>query len=193
MRKRNGSLGKIGGIMDDALALNSLAEGIRPHRAVALWAETVGEQLAAVSTAEAVRGGVLFVRARSGVWATELTFHAADILTRLNARLGGRVLTDLHLSSGGRGGRKRDAAKTDAPRITPTAEDLEGPSKPSSRQNAEVTPEERIRAIRERAGRALAWKREQGWLTCARCAALYEPRAATRAGLCPLCRLKAHG
>jgi hypothetical protein len=194
---RGRSISGLGSVIDSALHQNSLAEGIRPHRALALWREVVGDTLAQASTAETVRGGVLFVRARSGVWAHELTLLRGDILQRLNSRLGGAVLTDIHFKAGGRrpkalsGFTQRELplAPTDAELGLNAVDDLPIPSDPKAAMI------QRVQAIRERAAKTMEWKRATGWIACRKCKALFEPsfadqtKAKSTAGLCPLCAL----
>jgi predicted nucleic acid-binding Zn ribbon protein len=203
MNQRNFNRGRtisgLGSIIDGALRQNALAEGLRPHRALALWSDVVGDTLAQASTAETVRGGVLFVRARSGVWAHELTLLRGEILQRLNSKLGGSVISDIHFKAGGRRPKAMNSITQRSLPIAPTETDLGVSSLdlepiPSDPKAAMM---QRVRAIRERAARTLAWKRENGWIPCAKCKALFEPTFADQrhrkatAGLCPLCSLNA--
>jgi hypothetical protein len=194
---RGRSISGLGSIIDGALNQNSLSEGIRPHRALALWREVVGDTLAQASTAETVRGGVLFVRARSGVWAHELTLLRGDILQRLNSKLGGAVLSDIHFKSGGR--RPKTMSVLTQRELPMAPSDLElgvagldSQSLPSDPKAAMI---QRVQAIRQRAAKTLEWKRSNGWVPCKKCRALFEPTFADQssksatAGLCPLCAL----
>jgi hypothetical protein len=194
---RGRSISGLGAVIDGALNQNSLSEGLRPHRALGLWREIVGDALAEASTAETVRGGVLFVRARSGVWAHELTLLRGDILQRLNSRLGGAVISDIHFKAGGRRPKAVVGITQRALPIAPTESELgfshtEMLPIPSDPKAAML---QRVQAIRERAAKTLAWKRENGWIPCRRCKALYEPafsdqrRGNSTSGLCPLCSL----
>lgn len=190
MLKRGGIAG-IGGAIDSMLKESELEGAMRPHRAVVLWPLIVGDVLAAASEAEVVRGGVLFVRARSTTWANELTFYKTDILQKINQRLGGRVIEDIHFKAGGRRPAKprRKEVRDDAS-DRPTDADLEAVSLDAGdlpHLAGEVG--ERIRRAAERAARAQAWKRAQGWRSCARCASLFPPE--TPGDLCPLCAVTA--
>src|ERR1700722_18134293 len=98
MQKRGSSLFHIGSEIEKALKERSLAEGLLPHRARAMWSEVVGDDVAAATIAETVRGGVLFVKVRSSVWANELTFYKAEMLRKLNQKVGAQVLTDIHFT-----------------------------------------------------------------------------------------------
>ena len=194
---RGRTISGLGSIIDGALHQNSLSEGIRPHRALALWREVVGATLAQASTAETVRGGVLFVRARSGVWAHELTLLRGDILQRLNSRLGGAILTDIHFKSGGL--RPKPTVQITQRELPMAPTDLELGIASLNNQALPADPKaammQRVEAIRQRAAKTLDWKRANGWVPCRRCKALYEPTFADQSrrdvasGCCPLCAL----
>ena len=184
-----------GAAIRGAIDQNNLGEKLRPHQALALWPEVAGEAIAAACEAEAVRGGVLFVRAKSSAWANEMTFYKADLLTRLNLRLGGKVLDDIHFSTAGRGGARSVKAKEvskptepqDLGRFAPPAPSVTDPTHPEIRLNALVA---RTKAVN-------AWKRQNGWIECPRCDALFEASVTPRKGakrqkarerVCPVCR-----
>ena len=54
----------------------------------AAWPETVGEQIAAVSTPVSERGGEVLVSCADSVWAQELDLMQGQLLQRLGDRLG---------------------------------------------------------------------------------------------------------
>jgi predicted nucleic acid-binding Zn ribbon protein len=54
----------------------------------AAWAETVGEQVAAVSSPVSERGGEVLVSCADSVWAQELDLMQDQLLQRLGDRLG---------------------------------------------------------------------------------------------------------
>jgi len=54
----------------------------------ATWAETVGEQIAAVSSPVSERGGEVLVSCTDSVWAQELDLMQDQLLRRLGERLG---------------------------------------------------------------------------------------------------------
>jgi predicted nucleic acid-binding Zn ribbon protein len=75
-------------------AIRAVREGAAPKTALpaaqAVWAEAVGEQLAAVATPTSERGGTLTVECADAVWAQELDLMQAQLLERLRERLGER-------------------------------------------------------------------------------------------------------
>ncbi len=182
------------------LQSQEIAQMLRPHLAKVHWVGVVGPQVAGVTQVESVRDGVLFVRVKNSVWANELTLLKEDMLRRLNSKLGGRVLTDIHFKASGlaRDKKKPPAA---AP-ATPTAQELARitlPREASLRIEtalAAITEDSlrgRIRAVMLHAARADEWKRRRGWSPCARCGALAAPGGSEGAEaetmpLCALCR-----
>jgi len=125
MYKRSGQISPLGDALQGMLREHEIQEPLRPHIARAIWAEVVGPEIAAATIAETVRGGVVFVRVKSNVWANELTFLKQDILDRLNRRLGAKILTDIHFKTTGRALTTRSSGKFNQPDrswILPNAE-----------------------------------------------------------------------
>ncbi len=190
-------LSSFGPLMRKAIEQGSIAENLRPHRAIGLWPQIAGEQIAAVSEAEAVRGNVLFVRTKSSAWANELTFYKPEMLKNLALQLGGRVIEDIHFNTGGSPARKsrRKPAAEDVAKIVDLRDVV--PAMPPS---AAISDKSKLDALVQRTQSLIAWKRENGWHACRRCDALYEPPQATKNsskalrarqekshGLCPAC------
>lgn len=65
------------------------------QRAVGVWADCVGLEIARVTQAEAVREGVLQVRVLRSAWKTELNYLKEEIIAKLNEALGDKVVTDI--------------------------------------------------------------------------------------------------
>ena len=193
MNKRG--LAPASGAVEGFFKSQELAAALRPHLAKVHWAEVVGPQVAGVTQVEAVRSGVLFVRVKNSVWANELTLLKDDMVRRLNQKLGGRVLTDIHFKASGLAKSKK-AAPIGPP--APTPAELAKITLPKAAAGqieaklSEITDDAlcgRIRDIMLRAARTEEWKRRQGWPVCRRCGALSEPVAADEqpAGAAPLC------
>lgn len=193
------SLAPARGAVESLLRSSELAQALRPHLAKARWAEIVGPQVAAVTQVEAVRGeGILVVRVKNSVWANELALLKDDMLRRLNASLGGKVLSDIHFKASGlaRAPKKNIILSIPAPKPDDLARILLS-QEVRARIGATVEAimddafRERIRQTLVRAARLEIWKQQQGWIPCARCGAL-APLAAVPAPdaplLCSLCR-----
>lgn len=76
-------------------ALRSALEGAAPKTGLAslqsVWAELVGERIAAVAQPAFERGGEVTIDCSDSVWAQELDLMQAQLLERLRERLGERA------------------------------------------------------------------------------------------------------
>lgn len=150
-----------------------LSQQLAQQRALAVWAEVVGPQIAAATQPIGVRDGVLFVATRSSAWAHELIYRKAGILERLRNELGPNTVSDIRfLPRGYRMG--VPVANADAPDVTEwgevalqprdwevVAQILEPIEDPQLRQRLEqvVVHSQQIRR----------WQEAHGWKTCRRC------------------------
>lgn len=191
----------------DRIAGLDIGAKIREHTAPLVWAEIVGAQVAAATEVVGVENGVLRVSAKSSVWASELTFYKADILRRLNARLGATrepVIHDILFQS--RGLRKKKAGEEAAPpALVPTPEELDDVELSARELSgieagiAAVQDENlraRLRNVRIADARLRTWRLDNGWMPCPRCGDLAPPfgfvpelSASEGSSPCPRCRL----
>jgi predicted nucleic acid-binding Zn ribbon protein len=81
------------------LAVSSLADELAPTTPLAavqrVWAESVGDLIAAEARPEAEHDGVVSVTCSSSVWAHELDLMSPVLIERLNATLSGPVVSRL--------------------------------------------------------------------------------------------------
>jgi len=106
-RKRKGMSepDRVGDILDGLLQKLGISEEVARQEVLLRWESTVGENIAAVSKAVAVSGGVLFVHVDSSAWMNELNLMRYDIMKRLNAGAGeGRIERIVFTLSDGTGG-----------------------------------------------------------------------------------------
>ena len=200
MRKTRG-MAPASGAVDGFFRDQELAQALRPHLAKAHWAGVVGPQVAGVTQVEAVRDGVLFVRVKNSVWANELTLLKEDMLRRLNAKLGGRILTDIHFKASGlaKSKKKPETVRPAAPTDVELAKTTLSKTTVARIEAAlsEIKHDAlngRIRQIMLRAARTEEWKRREGWQVCERCGALAEPPPVPEpAPLCTVCRAVVFG
>lgn len=75
-------------------------ERLRPYKLWTFWADEVGKEIAAQAQPVALRAGVLTVAVRGHGWMQDLEFLRADIVRRLNERLGERLIQDIFLVLG---------------------------------------------------------------------------------------------
>jgi predicted nucleic acid-binding Zn ribbon protein len=82
------------GVLRDVAPATPLA------RVQGVWTEVVGASMAAAAAPVSERDGIVTVACESGVWAQELDLLAPQLLDRLEAALGGRLVTRLRFVVG---------------------------------------------------------------------------------------------
>jgi predicted nucleic acid-binding Zn ribbon protein len=97
----------IGGPLRDLLEGRGLSEGIAGWRAVAIWSDAVGKEIATHSRASRFVDGTLYVEVENSVWLQELSYLRRELAGRLNARLGRDAIRSVHLVLAGGGRRER--------------------------------------------------------------------------------------
>ncbi len=193
--RRGGKMNRLGIDMERVLGGREMLRKLKEHTAPIVWAEVVGEQVAAATEVLGVSGGVLRVSTKSSVWANELTFYKTDILKRLNAKLGTPrvpVITDIHFQSRGV---KKSAA--DAKKLEPEVEIDSIELSVRERQQIEESiymikdPElrERLRRTRFTEVRLRNWRLDNGWVPCSGCGELVAPFLGGSVMSCPRCRI----
>jgi predicted nucleic acid-binding Zn ribbon protein len=91
----------IGRILADVVRDLGLAKKMSEQRAVIEWPEIVGHRVAEHSRAVRVDNGRLLVEVDSPVWSQELTLMKRSILRRINDRIGGQAVDNVHFVLGG--------------------------------------------------------------------------------------------
>ncbi len=89
---------KIKDVLSRTLAQLGLEQRLRESEAVRLFAEVVGEKIAAKAQAVSINAGILQVRVPSSAWRQELNFGKAEIIEKLNAALGIAVVNDIYFT-----------------------------------------------------------------------------------------------
>jgi len=86
------------------MVAQGLADGVAGWRAVELWPEVVGEEIAGRTNASRFSDGTLIVEVTHPTWMHELSFMRKEIVGKLNAALERDAVTGIHfvLSGGGR-------------------------------------------------------------------------------------------
>ena len=184
---RGSDMNPLSGILDEVLRRTDVAEAAHEARAVMLWPEIVGPQMARASEAVKVQAGTLVVVTRSSSWSQEFSFQKETILRKYRERLGRGVVKDLRFTVGSVRG------------ISPQAY----PQGPSTEELLHIRlSEEEVQRIQEAAtsddpelGQAICraltreaqlrqWHLQHGARPCPRCGAAYR----TVHDLCPACR-----
>ena len=87
--------GKIGSSIESVLEQLGILGRIKQYKILELWPEIVGEQIARASAVESIRNGKLFVKVKHPVWRNELQFLKAEIIRKVNDRMGSEFIKDI--------------------------------------------------------------------------------------------------
>lgn len=166
---------------------------IKEHTAPLIWAQVVGEQMAAATEVLGVSGGVLRVSTKSAVWAHELTFYKTEILKRLNEALGvpkAPVITDIHFQN--RGLTRKESAPT-LPETPLDEIELSVNELRSVEDSLRKIPDPELRDKMRRARltdlRLRTWRLDNGWVPCLQCGELCPPLLGGEPSACSRCRI----
>jgi predicted nucleic acid-binding Zn ribbon protein len=85
----------IGSVIEQLFNKLGYRERYRRAKVIGSWQEIVGEQIARVATAERIVGSRLFVRVADSTWRHELHLRRKEILYKINAYIGSKVVEDI--------------------------------------------------------------------------------------------------
>lgn len=192
MRKRKTrQLSTVDGALQSAFTRLGLSGKLAQQRALVIWPEVVGPQIAAATRPLHVRDGILFVATKSSTWAHELIFRKAAILAGLEQVLGKGVLNDIRFL--GRGYRDPEVASAPEGRVEPGPQEwgevsLTADDQALLEERLQEVHDAELRARLERVMahdlRARRWKEAHGWPRCPQCGLPHAGPAAE----CHLCR-----
>ena len=91
---------RAGDLVDKLLKGFGLDERLHQYRALIIWEEVVGPQIAKRTRPVRIREGVLEVNVDQPTWMQQLQLMKPKILTQLNAELGKATIKDLYLKRG---------------------------------------------------------------------------------------------
>lgn len=159
-------------------------------RAVMLWPELVGPELADRTEVREFRGGVLLIAVGSSVWSQELGYQKRELLRRYKQRLGPDVVKDIRTMVATLHRPTAEAAVRRVYRDEVRKTELTPRDEADIDHAAQGTVAETGQALR----RALTieakrrrWNLEHGARACPRCGAVHR----TSRNLCPACRIDA--
>jgi hypothetical protein len=89
-----------GDLVDKLLKGLGLNERLQQYRALIIWEEVVGPQIAARTRPIRIREGVLEINVDQPTWRQQLQLMKPKILAQLNAELGKATIKDLYLKRG---------------------------------------------------------------------------------------------
>ncbi len=185
--KRGSDAASLGDILHRYISQRGAQNRAAEHMVPAIWAEVVGTWYARHTRVVRVWEGIVEVQCDSAAHAQQLQLDSAEIVRRLNARIGQQYVQQIRPSTAQRPGRSRAAM------VWPSAAaELPAPS-PDELESIELTAEDERRieecaneilddAARQAFVRAARthlklrkWKRAHGWLECPVCGELYPP------------------
>lgn len=99
-------------LLDALTKALELEKGLSAHRAVEIWPEVAGPDIAAHAWAHAVRGDTLEVRTDSPVWAHQLQLLEPQLVARMRSALGAdSPVRHIRFKSGSRSREDADASR----------------------------------------------------------------------------------
>lgn len=152
----------VSSLMQRTLARNRLGRGVERARAILVWPDVVGPELARMTRAKRVERGVLYVEASDSVLANFLTMQRSLFITKLRGHLDDDSVADVRFSVG-----------TWTPETPPPPpEPLPEPDEARARRMVKTVRGElqgpALRAA-EAVTRARLWRERQGWAPCPVC------------------------
>ena len=99
-RARMRQAAKAGDLVDKLLTGLGLDERLHQYRALVIWEDVVGPQIAARTRPVRIREGVLEVNVDQPTWMQQLQLMKPKILAQLNGELGKGTLKDIYLKRG---------------------------------------------------------------------------------------------
>ena len=163
---------RLGAAIRSLLKKRGLGREVESHRALAVWAEVVGPEMAARAQPTRVHDGVLYVAARDPAWAQTFDLMRIELLDRLNARLGGRIITELRFSSVNEGrarGPAVGAVPAHPPRLPETLPFDRAAAERISETVADPSLRDAMRRALETLLRVRRARERRGYAKCARC------------------------
>jgi len=91
---------RAGDLVDKLLQGLGLDEKLHQYRALIIWEDVVGPQIAARTKPVRIREGILEVNVDQPTWMQQLQLMKPKILAQLNAELGKATIKDLFLKRG---------------------------------------------------------------------------------------------
>lgn len=91
----NESASPLGAVLQKIAAQSGLDKKLQEVSVLDFWEEIVGAQAAKSCVIKKLEHGIITVHASAPVWRTELQMRKAEVLARLNERVGAEVVQDI--------------------------------------------------------------------------------------------------
>ena len=86
---------RAGRILDRLTTKMGIASRLEKEKAVVLWEEAVGRNIARRAKAISIRGGTLFVKVENSAWLQELVLLKEGIIEKVNTVVGKEIVKDI--------------------------------------------------------------------------------------------------
>jgi len=86
---------EFGSAVAQVLERLGLGQQLKQYEVLERWGEIVGDQIAAVTTAERIDGGRLYVHVSRSTWRNELVFLKAGIIDKINKAVDEGIVNDI--------------------------------------------------------------------------------------------------
>lgn len=86
---------ELGQIIRKVLKDRGWENAVDLNRAIAVWAEVVGDRVARNCRAVEIKKNILYVRAKNAAWKSEVSFLKDEILSALNENIKSTQLKDI--------------------------------------------------------------------------------------------------
>lgn len=177
---------KLSGSLDKVLRRLGLKKRVKERKALQVWQEAAGSKLARCTRPLTVKEGILFVLVANSSWAQHLTFFKPNLLQKINHRLQGNIIKDIHFQVG----------TIKEPEAGPPPEDDgdmvldNGETEKIGEMIADFPGQdiikEKIREVMTKEMLARKKKAAAGWHKCPQCGTYAPPESL----LCPFCRIQ---
>ncbi|MBM3459673.1 MAG: DUF721 domain-containing protein [Armatimonadetes bacterium] len=188
---RQDRLNPLGEVMQEALRRWNLTEPALEARAIQVWPQIVGPQMARATRAERIVNGTLYITAASDAWNTEISFLRPVLLRKFRERLGEPFVQGIRARIGPvqRHGRPALASfpEEEVRRIRLDETERRRIEAAAAGEDPELS--QAIRRALTREAQLRVWRLQHGARSCTRCGCPHEDRP----GLCPACRLDRQG
>jgi hypothetical protein len=85
----------IDALIRERLQTFQLEHGVKAQQSLSLWERVAGPTVAAVTVADGIRNGVLYVLTHSSAWSQELSMLRGPLIARINAELEREVVQEI--------------------------------------------------------------------------------------------------
>jgi predicted nucleic acid-binding Zn ribbon protein len=86
----------LGDVLSAVLRSAGLETAYKTHSVLLQWKEIAGEGIAKHAEAKEIKDGVLFLKVENAVWRSQLFALRGDLLQKINAYAGKKIVSKIH-------------------------------------------------------------------------------------------------